>query len=607
VDPSLESLVNALLYLATASEPVVFNRCNFGVPNAEDIGIKTDPSWPYHYKSIPPMVIDRLVARAKGTALEADAHKLWRILNDPTFYAGNVPPPVLADGVSTLSKEDEELLVSSLPYPLWARVPDGFNPATDVKGVIRAFAIGEWWKHRRRGIHWTKTLNLWVSGEWYTSLGTHADVRQLAMLYEFCYSIDGNAWFNQFPYGKDMLPFLCLYAKHLKTWIQVLRLCMGQRQAVYAAQTAMRILSLGDKARSVPYVDNKFSAGTRQDLLDDLYKLACESLEANVSWNECLSADPDRSVADAINGQLIKTEVEMLGMVVNTLNKTVAITKKLLTKLSASWERRATWTVKQFVGHVSTLLYRSIALGQRYQLAKWQPILKRWAGTQAALARGTATPDLFVDVANEAALMASLEEWTQLALTNAPVPLSETDAVDPDFILITDGSKEGWCGIMLSARCGKLTVLHGTWPEEIREEAGHSSNSEPWAVLSASMAFFTQPSAQARIAAYTDNQGNAGSINKGFSTRTKNRALEILARYRPGLRFMSTYTPGATIPADGPSRGLALDREGLDQFLDERGLPAVSGEVREVEVPAESVFSQFFTSIPNELFTDVES
>ena len=135
----------------------------------------------------------------------------------------------------------------------------------------------------------------------------------------------------------------------------------------------------------------------------------------------------------------------------------------------------------------------------------------------------------------------------------------------------TDGSAGGWCGIVISCRSGKATVFAGHWPEDIRDFVGHSCNSEPLALLAAATTFF-RPGTSARVLHVTDNTGTRHTVAKGWTSTSGQFVMEALSVRYPSIVWESLYYPGASIPTDEPSRGLALDESKLRAMCTSLGI-----------------------------------
>jgi hypothetical protein len=273
----------------------------------------------------------------------------------------------------------------------------------------------------------------------------------------------------------------------------------------------------------------------------------------NYTWNEDLS-EPS---------SLIKEVVDFLGLTLNHRTKSVRLVDKVLQKLATVWSRVAHWTFRDFVVAVSILSYMSAATGSR--VGRWSKILRLWARAQGLAAVDRTIFDWtfeWPDIASRD----MMEAWVLQALQNDWCKVPEQD-VDDDFLLITDASADMWCGIVISLKSGQCTVLNGHWPESFQEYVHHSAYAEPLAVAAAVNTFF-YPGTSATIRHVGDNTGNQGTINKGYSTKPHQILMEYLQTDYPGLSLRADYWEGASIPADGPSRGLPLDHAKLQELVE---------------------------------------
>jgi hypothetical protein len=200
-------------------------------------------------------------------------------------------------------------------------------------------------------------------------------------------------------------------------------------------------------------------------------------------------------------------------------------------------------------------------------VGRWQYVLQRWAAVQGRLCQARFAGDLSLQsnpFTFDSDLLAALEDWVAHVVTNAwePIPPAEEQA---NFLLVTDGSAEGWCGILISYASGKATVASGTWPEPLSALVRFSSHSEPLALLAAANALI-ESDFDLLVRHVSDNQGNVKIVNKGYSTCSSQVTMEVLAKRFPRVRFVSDYYDGDRIPADEPSRGKALNTQKLSEL-----------------------------------------
>ena len=85
-----------------------------------------------------------------------------------------------------------------------------------------------------------------------------------------------------------------------------------------------------------------------------------------------------------------------------------------------------------------------------------------------------------------------------------PVPPPSEAYAEPDFVIVSDAAKNGWCCILIDMKGGQSTVVSGVWPPEFDEFSGISAESEPIALLAGiEHLFHSQACATMRISAIT--------------------------------------------------------------------------------------------------------
>lgn len=500
-----------------------------------------------HAVEISKVNLDALLEAARGTALEDDTVRAVGFLRDPACFTG-IGPFVASDSSCSLDREQVQLMIDRGFY---VKVQTG-----DVKkGVARAFMIPEPWKvpPRRRVIHWTYSINaLDEQVRPSLTLLSQRDVRFLVWAGTHGVSIDGKAAFNQFPNSKEVGLHQCIDTALGWVWLAVL--AMGVRYACFVAEITLRVICLPCRCSNKSYIDNVHLAGSPEALKADLSAIRERSgpLCINYTWNEDLT-DPD---------SLIKEEVDFLGLTLHHGTKQVRLVNKVLQKLATVWSRVGMWTFRDFVVAVAVLSYMSAATGRR--VGRWSKILRLWARAQGLAAVDRTIFDLTFTWPDTAS-REMMEAWVVDALENRWCDVPKQDR-DDDFLVITDASADMWCGIVISLKSGQCSVLNGHWPASFQEFVRHSAYAEPLAVAATVNTFFFRGTT-ASIRHVGDNTGNQGTINKGYSTKPHQILMEYLQSSYPGLSFRADYWEGASIPADGPSRGLPLDRAKLQELV----------------------------------------
>ena len=528
---------------------------NNGLPTNADIGDKGDPRWKLHADKISAISMEAALKMAKGTKYEKDAELAFALLVTP----GTV------EGVPVADPKDSK--VDLTPDQFQQMLDNGYYEEKPgdaaILGVVRVFLHAEGHKDppRFRVIHWTFTVNKAENGTT-IRLCTVADARNSVHQGNFAYSVDVKSCFNQFPIGEGVRNYYCLF--YGGKWYRLKRLPMGQRQACFIAHTVLQVVLEPLECPTQPYIDNVHGISDDKDaLFRDLATLRERAGLINMVFNENLT-EPEKLVSEV---------VDFLGLTLDHRRKTCKIVPKTIHKLQFSWNNFKNWTVRQFCSHVSILLYCWYATGQR--MGHWQRVLSAWARVQSQVQRnefsydrsfaGPGTGPLPIDAFSKGALKL-LGEWTEAALLNEPVAVPK-EADLPDFLLVTDASGFGWAAILVSMKTGLYTVAQGVWPESLKPFVKHSSYSEPIGLLAGVRAFF-DPNVKLRVAHFGDNKGTVGQVNKGFSTKSSQHVMEILAKEFPRLRIDSNYYPGELIPADEPSRNLPLNQEKMQRFVD---------------------------------------
>jgi len=342
-----------------------------------------------------------------------------------------------------------------------------------------------------------------------------------------------------------------------RDWYHLNRAAMGQRQTVFVAEVALRVLSNQCVCSHLTYIDGLLSVGPFAALRADLVSVKERSTKANYTWNENLD-DPD---------SLIKEEVEFLGLVLNLRNKSVKLTKKVLRKLATSWDQRKQWNVRSLIVHISLLLYGFLATNR--DPARWQRVLQLWARFQGLVSEDKAhfRNSFQLDMP----MWTLIEEWTRVMLDNEWVPVPNSKAERADFLIISDASGYGWAGIVISLKSGQATLYRGRWPPPLVKDAKHSSFAEPLGLVATVNSFFVK-GVNASAIYLGDNKGFIHTVNKGYTTTYRQVAMEFLAQKFPGLKLAAAHVEGAIIPMDRPSRGLPLDEDAFRDFCKERGI-----------------------------------
>lgn len=533
----------------------VIGRRHNGMPTWEEVrGTKRSyerSKLPIQPKQIGEVRLTALLGLAKGTPEEEDMIESWRQLCDPSYYV-TVDGVRLGDSRCSLTADQVDHMIE---IGHW--VPLSPEEVEHIKGVCRIFTVDEVWKGRARLITWTYTINQAEGLKPELELFHQHQVRFFVHQGDCGYSIDGTAAFQQLPIeSTEVSLYHCVLT--CKGWVRMVKGCMGSRGMPKAAHTVLQVITSGVKSAKINYIDNHAAANYRANgqLVRDLISVRDRAEKANYTFGEDLS-EPSA---------LIKTEIELLGLILDFAGKRVRLVSKVLNKLAAVFERYTSWTVHDFIVCVCVLQYTSTVLGR--SMARWQVVLQRWARAQGECFHD---PDLATrpynrDDNQEAEDL--LHAWVLKTLENEWVDVPKENDTPAEFLLITDSSALFWAAIMVSCSSGQATLMHGAWPAEVKELMKASSVAEPAGVYAAAMTFI-DPAARMKVKHIGDNIGTKEEINRGYSTKEGRFLAEVLAETFPGVEFSSDYCAGSRIATDEQSRARAMVREKLDSMMDD--------------------------------------
>jgi hypothetical protein len=518
-----------------------------GLPTTGEL-VKGDPADPTHLKDVGLIILEVFDRWAVGTPYEKQWKAAVRYLRDPSAYE-DIPEVDIADASCHIKPGDHQKLLS-LGY--W-----GYTTLDKVKGVVRVFLTPEPWKKRWRMISWTYTANE-ISQIEKAVLSTLQETRRAVFRGSHAFSIDLAAWYNQLPYEEQVRQFFCV--PYRGQWYQLLRAAMGHRPMCFVGDMALQVATAPCQAHSLHYIDNYLGVGSPSVLESDLALIRARAKEGNMTWNEDLSKPED----------LIRDEIEFLGLRLNFSSKCVQLVDKVLGKLFASWETHATWSLGQFHRHIAILFYANNAKG--VPPAAYSDVLRIWARVQGILARDPKSKEELSSSVVSPTLLRRVWTWTVEVEKNAWVPV-DPDHEASDFTVISDASKEGWCVMFISNKSGEWTVYHGRWPPGFDDVVGKSAYAEPLGLLAGCRAFFTSPHVTATLDYFSDNTGNVRATQRGYSMRPDHLVMEHLHYEFPKVRIRrSAHCPGYFIPADEPSRNRPVDFGKVDEFCTRFGV-----------------------------------
>jgi len=472
-------------------------------------------------------------------------------LNNPKMYAATtIQPGDSRKAVSGLSKEQQRKLIS---LGHWRKF-DG-KP----RGYVNVFLVPEPWKRRYRVISHTFSTNRDVEEVPSLKLPTLNDARASIFQGSAAACVDMAQCFGQFELGELVRAYFVIITKH--GYYSLGRLAMGQRQSCFIAQTALEIL-LGAPQTTVHkmgYIDNAKFTGDDKDVLSELRDFRDRAAMCGATFTEFKDQAPI--------APLVQATVEFLGLRLDHSSKRVQLVDKAVEKLKLSWSKRSGWTLREWCNHVSILLYTYFAL--RYPLGRFEFVLKKWAAIQS---QAYHDDSLWNGVAPE---YECLKTWTEERIVNEWVQVHVDES--PSFTLITDASRFGWCGILVSNTSGEYSLAFGEWNHQdglSSDDLRKSSVTEPLGIVKSAQALIN-PNARITVDLVGDNKGTVDIINRGFSTRSRVSVVHLLEQTWPKVTFVSHHIAGVLNPADGPSRGVQLDEKLLEDYTRSKGRPFI--------------------------------
>ena len=510
--------------------------------------------WPIHAKDVEVITLEEMdkLAKESTSALQDDWELAKRFLNDPTMYSNTrALPDDRHRAFSALSDSDMEKLYSLGHWKPFSGTPLGYT---------HVFLVPEPWKNRWRVISHTLSVNRDEADNVPpVHLPSLNDVRASVFKGSYAACVDMAQCFCQFELGEKVRPYFVIATKH--GYASLGRLAMGQRQSCFIAQTALTLI-LGNPVPGVHklgYIDNGKFTGEKDAIVAELEVMKNNAKRVNATFTEFMN---DRPL-----DELVSNIVEYLGLRLDHSTKKVQLTQKVLEKLKLSLLSYTSWSVRQWSNHVSILLYTYFAL--RYKLGEHEEILKTWARVQS---EAYANESLWEQPASG---LPDLTRWTNERLDNEWIEVKvETK---PSFTLITDASSTGWCGILISNKSGEYTIAYGKWTRFdglSKEELRQSSMTEPLGIYKAAKTLIYDGS-RITVDLVGDNMGTVKIINKGFSTRSKYSVMQQLQRDYKTVEFVAHHIAGTDNPADGPSRGSALNTQQLERAAESLNLPAI--------------------------------
>ncbi len=207
--------------------------------------------------------------------------------------------------------------------------------AEDVLGTVNIFLRAEHHKHRLRVLKETELINEFISKleSPKTVLSTPMEADATALRQKYQAQCDFKAFFDQILLSLDVSRMMCFQCN--QKWYRCTRLPMGQRQAVFVAQTIASIIAYvpGHNVDTNVYVDNIRVAGeTREEVAAAMKEILERAIRASVTVNEL---GEKQEVTDEIVNGMVKTREEWLGRDYDFEAKTVKVGTKTIEKVKA--------------------------------------------------------------------------------------------------------------------------------------------------------------------------------------------------------------------------------------------------------------------------------
>ena len=494
------------------------------------------------------MKFDEVARLARGDDLKKRWVRLRRWLEDDAMYEKVATTKSVP--TARLSESD---VAEMLKFGVIEEISE-----EEVRGAVNMFTVGEPAKRRRRPIKHTADVNAAYGKDSLEGVKfpTKADIMALVHQGTHMAAYDFSAFYDAFEYSEKVRSRFC-FRKGGKTY-RLRVLGMGQRQACEIAQTATDAIRDFTKSSTscLSIIDNVIFVGSKKQCDADgrIFLERCE--RANVTVNDVNNIDDAKKVTT--------TSGDWGGIHLDFTAKTSCLAEKVVNKTIASWERRDTWTYRQFAAHIGLLFWSvgiiDVPVHAYYGLLHFVSEVGR---------RTQANPDLWdtpIDVWSSA--VPCISDWTRLVLENRPRMVSKKLA--PDLFVATDASAWGWGFVAFDAVTGAVHHHGERWSKEFLHRYGADSVkksvfAEPHAVLNA-MCRLLRADRPRSVLIGTDNTATEATYNRGFNSHSYhlNDCVSKLRTWFPRHQFRLLHVPGVLNPADGVSRGVAPSTKEVD-------------------------------------------
>ncbi len=260
---------------------------------------------------------------------------------------------------------------------------------------------------------------------------------------------------------------------------------------------------------------------------------------------------PPRS-PPAVVGRLIVREADFLGEIVDYAAKTVHV-QKIINRIGELWALRDSWTSRQHVGLIASLLWVSsplrVDVAEKYHAMSFLRAQGRRLHFQPELW------DFTIAVPPEA--MAEVHAWVDVALRNEPTAVPEAPT-EPDLTLFTDASAWGWGAASFNGSDVKLVQY--PWGDSL-DGRDHSTVAEPEAIWRA-LCRFVDPRKRCTVRVASDHSAFLAAWKRGFSPAAGyNGVIVRIKRRFPLMTLVPTHIAGVSNPVDALSRGPASPQD----------------------------------------------
>jgi hypothetical protein len=492
-----------------------------------------------------------------------------RWLEDDSLYEGHNVPIRSSRGIPSANLRPEwieRLQATGVICPV---------QRSKIRGWTRIHAVPEPAKTRFRCIMNTADINGACGRDTieHCTFPTKRTISEAVHDGEWCIALDFAAYYYQFALDPLVGRRMCFAWN--RRFFRLCRLAMGQRQAVDVANAStMRLLDFPHESKRVlSIIDNVLFVGTRDAVTSDAWTFIQRCKAVRATLNEIDVTTATRADVEA----LARQAGPWGGVDINLVDKTVALTQKVVDKTRQSWANRGRWQWRHFAAHIGLLFW---AWGiVELPMASFFPVLRfnSEVGKMAmqALAderRARGLPDDAMP-ANPFwrqpahvwdSVAPVLQRWTEMVLANAPRVVRPL--LDPEVLLECDASKWGWSCYGLHLATDEPFAYSEPWSEEMRrrfgEKLGESTLSEPFGVVFSLVVMRERFPTATRFGVTSDNTVAVISHQRGFNSRSWaiNECLRMRDERFPQDRYsiVTRHVPGVDNIADGGSRGYAV-------------------------------------------------